>query len=423
MGSSARRKEEAVHQRLYHHELPNGLVLLAEEMPWLESSAFAILLPAGSIRDPAERRGLASFTCEMVQRGCGTRDSRAFVEDLDRLGADRSASVSATHASYGAAVLARNLHPTLQIYADLVRRPMLPADQLEDARQVCIHEIRSIADDPAHLCHELLRRLHYPSPWGLPTQGELGAVESIDIKHIQQFVATHHRPSSAILSVAGRIDWSELKDWTEELFGDWSAPQVSDVAPTSPPRGYEHIEQLSSQTHIGIAYPSVPYRHVDYYQARGAIGVLSDGMSSRLFTEVRQKRGLSYSVYASYHSLKNEGAVFCYAGTQTERAQETLDVMMGELHRLTSGIEASELQRLKARVKSALIMQQESSAARAMSMAGDWYHRGELLSLETVSALIEGLSVESINKYLAQHPPQHFSVATVGSRRLEVNQL
>jgi predicted Zn-dependent peptidase len=399
------------------------MVLLAEEMPWLESTAFALLLPAGSTRDPDDRRGLASFTCEMVQRGCGERDSRAFVEDLDRLGADRSATVSATHASYGAAVLARNLYPTLQIYADLVRVPLLPVDQLEDARQVCVHEIRSVADDPAHLCHEVVRRRHYPWPWGMPTQGELSAVEAMTIDDVRRFVTTHHRPQSAILSVAGRIDWPQLQSWAEELFGDWSVPAVSAVTARPPERGYEHVEQPSSQTHIALAYPSVPYRDQDYYQARGAIGVLSDGMSSRLFTEVRQKRGLCYSVYASYHSLKEEGAVFCYAGTQTERAQETLDVMLHELQRLTEGIDESELQRLKARVKSSLIMQQESSASRAMSMAGDWYHRGRLLSLETVSASIEALTVASINRYLAEHPPQDFSVATVGSRPLEVSKL
>ena len=110
-------------QQLYQHQFDNGMVVLAEEMPWLESASFALLVPAGSIHDPADRRGLANCACEMVQRGCGPRDSRQFIEDLDRLGAERSAALSTTHASYGAAVLARNLRPTLEIYADLVRRP------------------------------------------------------------------------------------------------------------------------------------------------------------------------------------------------------------------------------------------------------------------------------------------------------------
>ena len=106
----------------------------------------------------------------------------------------------------------------------------------------------------------------------------------------------------------------------------------------------------------------MPYRHPDYFQAWGAVGVLSGGMSARLFTEVRERRGLCYSVYASYHTLRDRGGVFCYAGTSAERRQETLDVTLGELVRLAQGIEEHELDRLKARIKSALIMQQESSS-------------------------------------------------------------
>ena len=121
----------------------------------------------------------------------------------------------------------------------------------------------------------------------------------------------------------------------------------------------------SNQTQIGIAFDSVPYRHPDYFQAWGAVGVLSGGMSSRLFTEVREKRGLCYSVYATMHTLRDRGSVLCYAGTSAERAQETLDVTLGELVRLAEGIEADELARLKARIKSSLIMQQESSSSRS----------------------------------------------------------
>ena len=112
-----------------------------------------------------------------------------------------------------------------------------------------------------------------------------------------------------------------------------------------------HIPHESNQTHITISYESVPYAHPDYYQARAAVGVLSDGMSSRLFTEVREKRGLCYAVYAVCHTLRDRGSVFCYAGTTTERAQETLDVMIHELRELSQGVRPDELQRLKARLR------------------------------------------------------------------------
>jgi predicted Zn-dependent peptidase len=170
-----------------------------------------------------------------------------------------------------------------------------------------------------------------------------------------------------------------------------------------------------------VAYPSVPYSHPDYFQARGAVGILSDGMSSRLFTEVREKRGLCYSVYASCHSLRDQGSVLCYAGTSTERAQETLDVLLEVLTDLANGVHPNELQRLKARIKSALIMQQESSASRCFAMAGDWYHLGRILTLDELGRILDHLNCASINAYLAANPPADFCVVTLGEKPLEVS--
>ncbi|MCA9151274.1 MAG: insulinase family protein, partial [Planctomycetales bacterium] len=223
-----------------------------------------------------------------------------------------------------------------------------------------------------------------------------------------------------ILSVAGKLDWPRLLEQVTELFDDWSAVPREPLTTTSPLGGYEYIEFDSSQTQIAVAYPSVPYAHPDYFQARGAVGILSDGMSSRLFTEVREKRGLCYTVYASCHSLRDQGSVLCYAGTSTERSQETLDVLLAELRRLPDGVEPAELQRLKARIKSSLIMQQESSASRSYAMASDWYHLGRVLTMDEVSSRIDALSCDTINDYLRRNPPQDFCVVTLGEKPLEV---
>jgi predicted Zn-dependent peptidase len=151
------------------------------------------------------------------------------------------------------------------------------------------------------------------------------------------------------------------------------------------------------------------------------VGVLSGGMSSRLFTEVREKRGLCYTVYATHHTLRDRASVLCYAGTSSDRAQETLDVMLAELIRLAEGVEPEELNRLKARIKSALIMQQESSSARSSSIARDWFHLGRVRTLAEVGALVDGLTCQSINAYLAQHPPGDFTIVTLGPAPLEVS--
>jgi len=413
-------RENRVNQPISLHTFANGLTLVAEAMDWLESAAFTLLVPAGCVQDPLDRGGLSSFTCEMTLRGAGPRDSRRFVEDLDNLGVERSESVSDAHARYSGATLAANLPQALALFADVLRRPHLPAEQLEAARLAMLQELRAVEDEPAEKVMIELRRRHYPDPWGRPSQGELAALEAITLAEVHRHFAAHYRPNGTILGVAGRFDWARLKDVVGELLGDWAPGDGQAIVETPPAGRHAHLPFESSQTQIGIAYPSVPYRHPDYFQAWGAVGVLSGGMSARLFTEVRERRGLCYSVYATHHTLRDLGGVFCYAGTSAERAQETLEVTLRELVRLARGIEDAELDRLKARIKSALVMQQESSSARSSAIARDLYLLGRVRTLDEVCRLVDELTCGSINGYLAEHPPRDFTIVTLGPRELAV---
>lgn len=407
-------------ERILSHTYGNGLVLIAQPMDWLQSAAFTFLVPAGCVFDPVDRGGLGSFTCEMAMRGAGPRDSRQFVLDLDNLGVERSESVYDSHTSFSGATLAENLPSALEIFSDVLRRPHLPADQLEAARLVSLQEVRAVEDEPAHKVMVEVRRRHYPKPWGRPAYGEEQSVQATELADIRRFVETHYGPQETLLGVAGRFDWEQLKDKIGSLLGDWEGGGKPAIVEQPAQRAYCHLPYDSNQTQIAIAYDSVPYGHDDYFRAWGAVRALSGGMSARLFTEVRERRGLCYSVYASYHSLRQRGAVFCYAGTSAQRAQETLDVTLAELRRLRQGINPHELERLKARAKSSLIMQQESSSARSGSIARDWYHLGRARTMAELNALIDQLTAESVNTYLAENPPRDFTVVTVGPRPLEV---
>lgn len=405
---------------VFDHTFPNGLVLVAQRMEWLESAAFTLAVPAGCAHDPADRGGLSSFTCEMAIRGAGPRSSRRLMEDLDNLGVERNESVVNAHTTFSGATLASHLPAALAIYADVLRRPHLPADQLESGRQVLLQELRAVEDEPSQKVMMELQRRFYPDPWGRPSQGDLEGVQRTSIDDIRRHFARYYRPKGTIVGVAGRFEWNQLKDVVGGLLGDWEPGEVPQVVASPPAERYHHLPFDGHQTQIAIAYPSVPYRHPDYYQAWAAVGVLSGGMSARLFTEVRERRGLCYSVYAMYHTLREMAGVFCYAGSSAERAQETLDVILRELARLAQGIEPDELARLKARIKSALIMQQESSSARSAAITRDWYHLGEVRTLEEMSRRVDALSCQSINAYLADHPPCDFTIVTLGPRPLEV---
>jgi len=409
-----------VSQSIRFHTLDNGLVLVAEEMRWLESAAFTLLVPGGCVYDPRGHEGLSGLVCEMALRGAGPRNSRQFVEALDNLGVQRGESVSDAHTSFSGATLSRSLPEALEIYADVVRRPHLPADQLEAGRQVALQEVQSVEDDPHHKVMLELRRRLYPPPWGRPSQGSRQGLQSITLDDVRDQHRRLYRPNGMILGVAGAIDWSALKDQVAKLFGDWQPSEDPALKTQKGPPAKAHLEHKTNQTHIGVAYSSVPYRDPNYFNAWAAVGALSGGMSSRLFTEVREKRGLCYSVYASYHTLRDQAGVLCYSGTSADRAQQTLDVLLAELHRLSKGVEPSELQRLKARMKSSIMMQQESSSSRSGAVARDWYHLQRVRTLDEVGAIVDALTCEGINAYLAQHPPDDFRVVTLGPEPLEV---
>jgi predicted Zn-dependent peptidase len=415
-----KQKTRRLNEPILSHTFDNGLVLLGEPMEGVESAAFTIRVPAGTAYEPQKLAGLSVLTCELSLRGAGDRDSRQFVTDLDNLGVERDASVSDSHTSFSGATLARNLLPALSIYYDVLRSPRLPADQLEAVRAVALQDLSAVEDDPAQKVMLELRRHHFPEPWGRVTQGRLESLKAIGLSDIRAHFDRAYRPNDAIIGVAGQFEWERLRDHVAALVDGWAAQPVTEPTLGKPGRQIEHLAHESKQMQIGIAYPSVPYRDPDYFQAWGSVGVLSGGMSSRLFTEVREKRGLCYSVYAAHQSLRDRAGVLCYAGTSAERAQETLDVTLAELVRLRQGVRPEELGRLKARIKSALVMQQESTSARSSAIARDWYYLGRVRTLDEVAALVDALSCESINAFLAEHPPHDFTIVTLGPQPLEV---
>ncbi len=410
-----------VQQRtILSHKMSNGMVLVGESTDSVQSAAFTLLIPSGTSAEPNDRQGLSGVLCDMVLRGAGARDSRSLINDLEILGVERGESVGGSLTSFSAATLADNLHDTLDIYADILRQPRLPEKQLEAARQVCFHELRAVEDEPAQKLMVELHRRAYPEPWGRSSCGNHEGIAASTHTDVHKHWSTRFRPNGAILGVAGRFQWQPLVEHVEALLGDWPAIDVSPPTESNTPDTSPHITHESNQCHLGIAFPTVPYRHDDYLQAWAAVGVLSSGMSSRLFTEVREKRGLCYTVSASLQTQLERARVFCYAGTSTERAQETLDVTFHELKRLGAGIQQKELDRLKARIKSGLIMQQESTSSRSGSIARDWYHLGRARSLEEVGQLVDDLTSDSINGYLADHPPRDFTFATLGPQPLEL---
>jgi predicted Zn-dependent peptidase len=403
---------------IYQHTFPNGLTLLAERMEHVRSAALNFLVPAGCTQDPPRYLGVASVLSDLITRGAGERDSRELSLALDNLGLDRDESVGGIHVRFWGATLARNLLPALDIYADIIRRPHLPADEIEAVRALALQDLQGLEDEPRQKVLIELRRRHYPSPLGQDRRGTLAGIQSLNAKIIRDHYHRFFTPRGTILSVAGNVDWKELKDEVARLFGDWGGPEPAPLKVGKQPAKRAHLAKQTQQTQIAIAYPSVPIGHSDYYAALGAVNVLSGGMSARLFTEVREKRGLCYAVWATYTTFKDRASVLCYAGTTNERAQETLDVTLRELQRLQDGIEADEVERVQAGLKSSLIMQEESTSARAGTLASDLYYLGRVRTLEEIQSAVDALTPRKITGHLRRCPPRNFTIVTLGPKAL-----
>lgn len=407
-------------ERYFQHTFPNGLTLLCEKMPGMQSAAMTLLLPAGVSNDPQDKIGAATVLAELTLRGAGARDSRQLTDYLDSLGLQRSSGVGVHHTRYACAAVASKVLEALPVYADIVRRPHLPEAGFVAARDLALQALEGIDDEPRQKVFIKLREFHWPSPFGRNAMGVKEHLYRLTLESCREDFRHRFNSRQTILSLAGNIEFDAVKSEVERYFGDWTANPFEPIQQASPAGPYHFEHDKTEQTHIGIAYPSVPETHEDYYNARMAVECLSGGMSGRLFTEVREKRGLCYSVGASYSSLKGIGSIMGYAGTSNDRAQATLDCFIAELRRLSQGVTADELQRAKIGLKASIIMSGESTSARAGAIAHDYFMRGRIRPLDEIAAAIDAITVEQVNEYLKRHEPGPFTIVIVGPKELKL---
>ena len=404
------------------HTLENGMTLVSETMQEVSSAAFVFLVPAGAAYDPAGLTGTSNVLAELLFRGAGEYDNRVLNERLDGLGLHRQSSVASLHSCFGGALVSDNLWSALELYADILRRPTLGEEHFELCRQLALQSLDSIEDDPRHKISLLIHEQYLPYPFGRPPPGKREELELLPWATVQKCWQNRFTPAHTILAVAGKVDFRQIKKFVEEHFGDWEGAKLTELTQGQTQTRVFHQPYEGAQVHVGIMYPSVTYEHKEYYAALAAVGVLSGGMSGRLFTEVREKRGLCYAVGAAHQVSAKYGAVQCYLGSTPDRAQEALDVTLSELTKLAEGISQEELDRAKVGLRASLIMQGESTSARALSCARDMYHLERVRSLSEIEGGIQKLKVKDVVNHVEGFTPSDFTVATIGPKELRVSQ-
>ena len=401
--------------------LKNGMVILGEPIEGVKSVAFGIMLPAGAAVLPDGCCGAGSVIEDWIFRGAGDKNSRKLSDTLDGLGLHRAASVSSSHITIGAVLESTNLSDAIDLYASVILEPGLENEQFELARQLAIDEVLALDDDPRQKVMVKLKEQFYPYPLGRSAIGDIEQLRVLTADRTGQIIKDKFNLSQTIFSIAGKYDFDAVCRQIESLF-ETGAPTPSEpVKPGLAAGKYTHINNDGAQVHIGLMTETVKPTDKDYYNAQVAVSVLSGGMSARLFTEVREKRGLCYAIGARYHVLKEAAGISCYAGTAPDKAQETLDVVISEFNRLGEGISEEEIERAKVGLKSSLILNSEASGSRAGAIGGDYYILGRVRSLDEIKGKIDEITVDSVLAFLQKNKFTTFTVVTIGPKELRVD--
>ena len=400
--------------RVHTRRLDNGLQLLVEPIPGVQSVAAAVLLPGGLCRERADRPGTANLLSNLMMRGAGDRDGRRLLLDLDHLGVQHAQSTGVYRQSLRLSCLPQNLLPALEVFADVLRRPALAVEPFEQVRQMALYELAAVEDDPGQKLSIELRRRALPDPLGRSLYGSAEGLRALTVDDLRELHGRTFVPDGSVVAVAGAVQAEQALDALQRLLGDWHGgpPPPLSLTPVAPTTHHIHGDKV--QTHVGITFPAVDYADPHYFNAHGVAGILGGGMSSRLFEEVREKRGLCYSVGASFAPMKHLGRITIHASSRSERVLETLRVIHGEVERLADGVGEDEVRRLRAGLKSSLVMAEESTSARAGILARSWMNLGRVRTVAEVADEIDRIQPATIADYLQRHPPRDFVVVTLG---------
>lgn len=404
-------------QKILTHRLSCGASLVIEPMSGVRSAAIFSLIGAGNAYDPEHEQGRAAMWSELALRGGGDLGSREQADAFDRIGASRSCESGRVTLRLSSTMLGERVCDAARLLADIIVRPRMDDAGVAAAQELALQAIASLADEPQQRAVLAARARHFVSPFNRSGLGEEEAIRAMTAAGLQAGWQRTVLAGGSVIGVAGAVRPDEVIAAFEACLSGWSGASTRPVPSGTAPRGYGHEVDDSNQVQVIVVHDAPAEGDRDRVLERMLVGVLSDGMSSRLFSEVREKRGLCYSVSASYAPEREFGSVSAYVGTTPERAQEALDVLVGELRRVNEpggAITAAELERTRTGMKSRLIFSGESTGARAGAVASDLYRLGRVRTLGDLAAELDAVTLEQLNAYAARRSLGRLTVQTVG---------
>lgn len=392
-------------------------MLLVESMAGVRSGALQWSLPAGAAAEPERRLGLSGIVAEMVQRGAGGLSSKEHADALDAAGVSRGLDTGVRTSRLSATFVGQDLEKALPLLADMIVRPNMDKDAFAPAQSLALQELDALDDDPQERAGVEAMAAHLPPPFNRSTYGTREGLRACTHADAVGFLRSAYVPNGSIIALAGDIDPALAQDALNASLTGWSGRIDEPTARSRATRGRFHVENGGAQVQVVVVRDAPKEGTPQAACERLATAILSGGMSGRLFSEVREKRGLCYAVHASYTPERDTGWQTAYVGTTPERAAESLEVLQAELHRLATPQGApteEEFQRARVGLKSRIVFGGESTGARAGALANDYRKLGRCRTLEERLAEIDAITLPALRQYLASTDRGEATVLTLG---------
>ncbi|ODA67237.1 PqqF [Methyloligella halotolerans] len=396
--------------------LSNGLTVASITMPGVETVSLGIWVGAGSRSETASEHGIAHFLEHMAFKGTARRSARDIAEEIEAVGGDINAATGVDSTAYYARVLPGDSPLALDILSDILLNPGFAPDELERERGVILQEIAASLDSPEDTVFDLAQEAAYPAqPLGRPILGTMQSIGAFARDDLSRYLGAHYHAPSMVLAAAGAIEHADLVQLAEQRLSELDATPAPTPEDARYGGGIRHSERYFEQSHLVMGFEAPALHHPEYIQMQMLAGALGGGMSSRLFQEVREKRGLCYAVYSFAHSLADTGTFSVYAATGPEYADELFAVIRDEIRRAADdGFHPDELARVKAQAKMGLFASLESSGARAEQLARHILLYGRPLSTEELLEKVEAVTEEDLRRQAVRLLTSPLTLATVG---------
>jgi predicted Zn-dependent peptidase len=403
--------------------LANGLRVVTHHMPHVETSSLGVWVGVGARHEREAEHGLSHLLEHMAFKGTATRTAMMIAEQIEEVGGEINAATSLESTAYYARVLKGDEGLALNILGDILQNSLFDASELDREREVILQEIAATQDSPDDIAYDLIQEAAFPDqPLGRPILGTPDSIKAATAGDLRGFLAQRYVPGDMVISAAGAVHHETLVRHAEALFGGLCGreplPEGSHEEPARYVGGARSSQKAFEQSHVLLGFEGPSYRHEDAFMAQVLSGLLGGGMSSRLFQEVREKRGLCYSIYSSAWGLKDSGMFLIHAATGHEMVAELIDVIGGELAQIaTEGPAEREVARAKAQLKAGLLMSLESSGARAEQMARHLLVYGRLIAPDELIARVDAVTASGVRRFAAGLVAGEPCVAVVGAGR------